>query len=405
MDGRKIEKKRGGRGKHGREYGMQEHDKKKYGLKKYDAKKTEGRKWGRGNPEGLFGKLRRSKQYFVAPLVIASVVVTAFFTPQIMFRIQDSVLHRKTEWSRQERMDVEALSSSYEKNIFQRMLNFAEGLALGDSFYVTSRNLAAGGDTAELEEYLKSGYLNEGIGQYAASWDLISLYALEFGYTLSQWKQYVVYSDNYTKGVNFILWFIELVCEDGITVRLLTDAETGMLYALKIQGCRWVGDSEYTYIKYKKFFEPESLRELWLFCASYFGVISTDAQLQELAADSTTIITSNTDRQESETDMEENEDEDILDVWYINGVANGVVDMQPSLEKDTYAAITAYIEDRIEGDWENRLARLRLPYKAASLEIFIEFGTLDSEEKGLSYAYPDILIGVRQLYEMIPEFQ
>ena len=103
--------------------------------------------------------------------------------------------------------------------------------------------------------------------------------------------------------------------------------------------------------------------------------------------------------------MEENEDEDILDVWYINGVANGVVDMQPSLEKDTYAAITAYIEDRIEGDWENRLARLRLPYKAASLEIFIEFGTLDSEEKGLSYAYPDILIGVRQLYEMIPEFQ
>ena len=51
------------------------------------------------------------------------------------------------------------------------------------------------------------------------------------------------------------------------------------------------------------------------------------------------------------------------------------------------------------------MARLRLPYKAASLEIFIEFGTLDSEEKGLSYAYPDILIGVRQLYEMIPEFQ
>ena len=119
MDGRKIEKKRGGRGKHGREYGMQEHDKKKYGLKKYDAKKTEGRKWGRGNPEGLFGKLRRSKQYFVAPLVIASVVVTAFFTPQIMFRIQDSVLHRKTEWSRQERMDVEALSSSYEKIYFR----------------------------------------------------------------------------------------------------------------------------------------------------------------------------------------------------------------------------------------------------------------------------------------------
>lgn len=386
MDGNRLERKKGSSGKRGR---------------KFDArkpKKRDGGKQGKRTAEDVGRHGRGRRQYIAALFVIAVVVMAAFFTPQIMFWIQDGVLHRRTELGRQDPMDVEALSSGYEKNTYQRMLNFAEGLALGDSFYVTFKNLAVNGDSAELEEYLRSGYLYEGIPNYMAALDLVPLYVFEYGYTLSQWKQYVVYSDNYAKGVNFILWYIELVYSDGIKLKLLTDAQTGTLYALKTQDCQWA-ESSYPGAKYKELLERGGLIELWLLCGAQFGVFSTDEQLKDLAAGMA----------ETESDMERTDRVDdfqkyFYGIWNLHGNTDVIVHGQPSLEEKSYAAIMEYIKDKVDWDLENRFARLRLPYKTASLEVFVELGEMESEEKGMSYMYPDFTIGVRQLYEMIPEF-
>lgn len=407
MGRREAERKKDNTGKRGGEYGSGERGMKKHGAEEHGGApryrtKNSVKKSSKGSKGASQRNKRRYRQYIPVPIIIMVVVMAAFFTPQIMFLVQDGFLHGRTELSRQDPMDVEALSSSYEKSVYRRMQNFAEGLALGDSFYVTSKNLAASGDPAELDEYIHSGYLYQDMLQYVLALNLIPLYGLDYEYTLSQWKQYVVYSDNYGKGINFILWYVEFVCIDDITVRLLADAETGTLYALKVQGCLLAELSEYVDRKYEELLDSGRLSELWLLCGSQFGVFSTDEELQGLI----------TGQEEAESDIGHREseaypydqEESFRAKWEAYGIANAVVDMQIIQEEEDYAAATAYIEGMVESDWENRLARLRLPYGTASLEIYMELGKWESEAKGWSYVYPDLTIGVRQLYEMIPEF-
>lgn len=347
----------------------------------------------------------RRRPYLTVPFALAAVVMTAFFTPQIIFRIQDSVLYRRTELSQREPMDVEALSSSYETSAYQRMLSFAEGLALGDSFYVTSRNLLANGDKEELDEYLYSGTLYQGILQWMAGMDLIPAEALEYEHNVSQWKQYVVYSDNDTKGVSFLLWYIELSYMNNISVKLLSDAQTGMLYAMSIQGCRWGAPFAYAHIKYEELFGPGSLMELWLLSAAHFEAISSDADLQELIAKSLGMELEET-KQENRTDLQNGEmlsEEERIRARLYEGKEDVDIDMEVIRSEINYAAITAYIEDRIESDMEECWARLWLPFGTASLEISLEIGE-QTDADGSFYEYPDVIIGARQLYEMIPEF-
>ncbi len=362
----------------------------------------------KGSGDGIKKVIRRCGSYLRLSAVLAAVVMTAFFTPQIIFRIQDSVLYRRTELGQREPMDVEALSGSYETDTHRRMMSFAEGLALGDSFYVTSKNLATEENGEELNEYLYSEVLYQGMGEWMMGQGLlpVDLYTLKYETVVSQWKQYVVYSDNYAKGVNFILWYVELDCVEDITVKLLADAKTGTLYALKVQGCKWAESSDYVQIKCWEAFEPERLMELWLLAAAQFGVLSTDEDLQRLVTqalgtDAVTIWP------ESEADLLQG------GMWPEDG--NGqvrweeayeeiIINMDAGQREKAYAAITTYIEEKIEADREGRSVRLLLPYEAASLEIFMEIGELQTEVDGFSYEYPDITIGVRQLYEMIPEF-
>ncbi|WP_460602040.1 hypothetical protein, partial [Escherichia coli] len=65
--------------------------------------------------------------------------------------------------------------------------------------------------------------------------NLIPIEVWENYYTITQWKQYVIYSDNYAKGVNFILWYIELEDLEGAKLKLLVDAEDNTLYGLKTE--------------------------------------------------------------------------------------------------------------------------------------------------------------------------
>lgn len=356
---------------------------------------------GRRTGNGIF------RSYFAVPLVLAAVLLTAFFTPQIMFRIQDSVLHRRTELSRRERMDLEALSGSYEKSLYKRMLNFAEGLALGDSFYVTSKNLADSQTEETLEKLLYSGDLYQGMTQQAAVLNLFPFYTFDGEFTVEQWKQYVVYSDNYARGVNFILWYIELAFTDDITLKLLTDAETGTLYALKTEGGSRVGPIRYVIDKYKELFAKESLTELWLLCASHFEAVTSDGDLLRMVMGSSGAgpDTEKPSVVESEYDAYyERGHEGKVQLERLDaGVAESTVKGE-EWDGDTYAALAAYIEERTEGSWEEQLIRLRLPYEAASLEISMEIGGLESDGNGMMRLYPDITMGVRQLYEMIPEF-
>lgn len=176
-------------------------------------------------------KLRTRLIYAVSILALTALVGVAFFSPGWVFGFQDSIRCSDTVLEERENVNVTALSTNYESSFYQRMINFAESLDGNTNFYVTSEELT-GYD--KLDDFL---YSNIGL-QSERIWMLIEAGLITeeiFHCQISAWKQYIIYSDDYTKGVNFILWYIELEHSDENvgTYKLLVEADTGELYGLR----------------------------------------------------------------------------------------------------------------------------------------------------------------------------
>ena len=187
---------------------------------------------------------RRLLRYYAAIFsVLALLIAAAFFAPQILFHVQDAILCRDTVLTQQESLNVETLSTTYEQSLEKRMQNYAEGLAEGDMFYVTAQDLAL---TGEVREYVYSdrGLFSEAVNNFA-SIGLLPWYIWEADYTVLRWKQYVIYSDDFAKGVNFILWYVEMKDSNGVVVKLLGDAEDGTVYALRTESDQYSNPAVY----------------------------------------------------------------------------------------------------------------------------------------------------------------
>ena len=186
---------------------------------------------------------RRQVRYYAAIFsVLALLIAAAFFAPQILFQVQDAILCRDTVLTQQESLNVDTLSTTYEKSLEKRMQNFAEGLGEGDTFYTTSQSLAL---TSEVREYVYSdrGLFSNVVNEFAEN-GLLPWYIWEGDYTILRWKQYVIYSDDFAKGVNFILWYVEMQDPNGVIVKLLADAEDGTIYAIRTESNRYDDSTE-----------------------------------------------------------------------------------------------------------------------------------------------------------------
>lgn len=93
------------------------------------------------------------RYYIITASILTLLIALAFFTPQIIFQVQDMILCKDTSLSRQENVNVESLSTTYEKSLETRMTDYAEGLAGDDAFYVASQNLSV---NEELSAYFYS---------------------------------------------------------------------------------------------------------------------------------------------------------------------------------------------------------------------------------------------------------
>ena len=129
-----------------------------------------------------------------------------------------------------ENIDVAVLSTNYETSFYRRMVNFAENQNNQTNYYVTSEELT---DYEELWNFLYSGNGLNG-DEIAVLMEIKLITSDIYDCEISKWKQYIVYSDDYTKGVNFILWYIELEHPDEEigTYKLLLEANTGEFYGL-----------------------------------------------------------------------------------------------------------------------------------------------------------------------------
>lgn len=304
-------------------------------------------------------------------------VALAFYMPQFIFQVQDGILCGDTILGERESVDVEALSTTYEKALGRRMLNFAEGQVADDSFYVTSQNLTP---DEQLEEYL---YSDKGIYQ-----DFIALY-VNYGlipetiwaddYTVAQWKRYVIYSDNYAKGVNFILWYIELQDSQGVTCKFLVDAEDGSLYAVKTENNEMSVMLDGIIYDRNLLEDDRALTEIWGTFAIYYESLGQD-EIVHLFETMEKIGWSGIDG------ILYDAPEDVSEIV-------GDADLHGILE-----GLAGY---RRESD---ERVSFRLPYGGTYLEVVAQITEVTTEMSEYMYFYPDILIGIRQIYEFIPEF-
>lgn len=326
--------------------------------------------------------------YVIVPSVLAVLVAVAFFTPQAIFRVQDAILCRNMNLSRQESLNVEALSTSYERLLTERMTNYAEGVARDEDFYVASQNLSM---NEELNDYLYSdtGLYGEFISDFINA-NLLPSGLWELEYSVSQWKQYVIYSDNFTNGVNFILWYIELQDAEGKIFKLLADAEDGTIYAVKTEGSG-VNPNEKTrkernhYAEY--IFQDEIATRVWGFCATYYGALDEETQ------------------KEFQILMEMGWTAAILGGEEVSSEMDAIYDertmvMEAQNNHGRWKDIREMIVYKMDG--EHRID-FSLPYGDFTIDAVLEIAEQDGMVWDM-YGCPYLTTGIRQIYEMIPEF-
>lgn len=324
--------------------------------------------------------------YAAGPLVLGLLVIAAFLMPQFIFRVQDDILCGDIKLSRRESMDVEAMRTDYEKVLSIRLKNFADGLTAGENFYVSSQELEI---NEEIQEYLYSDSgLYQSLIDNFTSIGLLDIWGRD--YTVNQWKRYVIYSDNYAKGVNFILWYIELQDAEEV-MKLLVDGEDGTVYALKTEIS--LPEEEQVKVHYdywdqmKSYLGEYMYHVLWGYFADYYDLMTDEVTEQYhtwLEAIERGMTKARLQTEISVIDAEALTDGEVIGVE---------IEEAPETESEDWSAEAWYA---MEG--ENRLI-LRMPCGESSLKVVVE---IENPEYGFSLPY--VTIGILDIYERIPEF-
>lgn len=325
-------------------------------------------------------KNRSSKIYAVGAVVLAALIFAAFFAPQLIFHIQDNLLCRENRFDIQEEQDITLLSTSYETSLYNRLLRFAEDEQTGAQMYVTARELTP---NQELEEFLHSDIgLQQDVIWLLADSGMIPYELLEENqYRATEWKQYVIYSEDYNRGVNFIIWYVRLESTNGFVYRLLLDAQTGSVYGIQSDNSAWLAQqgnikveehitlSEFLGISIES--ETDGM-DAWTSLAYYFGGFQ--------------------EKEYFVTEMEER---------YENLAIDGYL-KEPYLDKTDILWSKEYVSKRVTDNevWYS----FTFPYGEYSLDFRIR---QDSDVFFVEKYYNvvvDMTIGFPDIYELIPEF-
>lgn len=365
----------------------------KAGTKRRDRNAIRGKSMSHGRKKPF-------RYYIVILSVLALLITAAFFAPQILFQVQDAILCGDTVLAQQESMNVEALSTTYEQSLAVRMQNYAEGLEAGNTFYVTSQSLEK---TDEVSDFIYSG---QGIyGDIISSFidiGLVSPYIWEMGYVIGDCKQYVIYSDDFTKGVNFILWYVEMKGDNGSVIKLLADAEDRTIYAVKTEGNSYEalpeGEMGRNYID-EIFWSDAMATSMWGFYAMAYQALDEteeknfEIMVNEYGWSGDGLMNS----AGSAVNMEEDGVE-IVDEDYIKRKEEERGEIFSSHEEwaDIQEKVRYYM-------WGEDSMFFLLPYGEAKLDVVLKIPVL--KDSGMYiYGSPDMTMGIRQIYEMIPEF-
>ena len=211
-------------------------------------------------------------------------------------------------------------------------------------------------------------------------------------YNLIDWKQCVIYGDDYAGGVNFILWYIELGNTGSPVLKLLLDSETGEIYGVRLNCDNIIGNATEDIKGYNtnlmEFLGIEELNlDFWWTFAYWFGGLDTGLlNIVSLYG----------------IDMKSLYDQDIA--AELDAYLNEDVYLYGKEENVDVQAILENVEWQIEEDG-NRWA-FRFPYGEQSLFFCLEMdgqtGVLYLKDK--FYLGIDVTLGFPEIYELIDAF-
>ena len=323
---------------------------------------------------------RKIGLYAAGASALAALILTAVFAPWLVFRLQDSLRCRDYTFSVQEGQDITLLSTSYEKSLYRRMLQFAEDKQSGIEMYVTSQEMTP---NQELEDFLQSdsGLYQDGVLLWA---DINAIsYDLIYDCQPTKWKQYVIYTDNYARGINFIIWYVELENKAGMIYKLLLDAQTGAVYGIHSDNAFFREQTKTESVEELNLGEmlgfslmTETDREdAWIALAYYYGGYDENPEFLSVIEDQMNYVYSDKDGYLEETYVVNGNI-----VWKLEYVIRGSTDGE---------------------EWLDFI----FPYGETSQTFRLDLnGDILYAGKQNTYVF-DITIGFPDIYELIPEFQ
>ena len=161
--------------------------------------------------------------------------------------------------------------------------------------------------------------------------------------------------------------------EDGGTLKLLTDAEDNTLYGIKTEGSS-LGGGTYSYKEYMEILKyGEGVYEAWEFFLSYYEAMPDDMENINLWAEKMVDAMNETDvsaSMEPERMYEEKEAER-RNLFTFRNEAEDRISFQIPYGEDTTLDAVLYIEE---------------------------------QDRVKEFLFPDVTAGIRQIYELIPEF-
>ncbi len=230
-------------------------------------KGVEGEHRKRGKKQNKPGGKR---VYAAAALVFAALVSAAFFLPQLAFAMQDEHLYQDYVFGKQDSLNTSLFAKAYEHSLYERILRYSQLEQSGAQIYVTEQEMTP-------DERLYD-FLNSETGLWSDSiimWMEMAypLYQALYDYQVNMWKQYVIYSDQYAEGVNFIIWYVETEHETGMKLRVLLDAETGDFYGMQcdyssLESVATKKASVATLLDYLRIYNGNGMVDVWMSVAN-----------------------------------------------------------------------------------------------------------------------------------------
>ena len=352
---------------------------------------------------------KRLAKYCAGILVFGLLVVSALWLPQAFFEFSDALMYGEVSLMEQEKPDVLTLTTGYEESIYRRLAGFAEGLAGQRQYYVDEQPKELTGDMVELLYDSVLHYYNYGIyadiivGFFLQSLGFDPDMLNEFG--VYQWNQYVIYSDDYTKGVNFILWCFTLRNSFDDELIILMDAHDYTVYAIQITGGtkRSALDVDTVNVNgaaYEEYFQFGVLAvtdiyylhemlymqgDAWMTLSSYYEIFSRD-ELERFFSEAG----------------------EIYEIWSQNQPETiaGVLQDSAGNEVDVYIDLDSGVPYGSDGEkWygieDGSLRYCNLPVGGNKITFDIySFGEFYDAGQTINAT-----MGIREIYELIPEFR